>query len=386
MKRIVVTEKQARLIIDNLISEQNVPQISVKTVYGGTDANRISHAYLTKEYGLPNGSKYENYYYGANIKDVLAISTDPNNVSRFLSVFKPTNAYDANPKDYYDYIEVNGQNLDTSGSKVFRFFDGTVYGAHNGLLALVRAMVNMGGTGANLKISFGSAKTGEEAVNQRIVGSVTFNSNRALDQSPILNTLADNLTSIAINPTFLKNTTSNFANYNTQQIKESLNTILTRIITGQSGFMDLDKKDAIIADLSTKGFITKVDVDLSKIVSQLERLQSVEDMITDYEYSSKPQYNTNKKNQLNNISDTFFPGLIEKVKEIYINNFKIYVQNYLPEDQTRIIPLIPNVKFITRPLGNYHDFLFHSYRAGQVQSGTQLKQQNKTVASGKVNN
>ena len=75
----------------------------------------------------------------------------------------------------------------------------------------------MGGAGANLKISFGSAKKGDAADKERIVGSVTFNSNRALDQSPILNTLADNLTSIAINPKFLKGTTSNFGGYTTQQ-------------------------------------------------------------------------------------------------------------------------------------------------------------------------
>ncbi len=386
MKRIVVTESQARLIVDSLISEQKTPEINVKTVYGGTDANRISHAYLSKQYGLPNGSKYENYYYGANIKDVIAISADPNNVSNFLSVFKPINAYDPKPTYYYDYIEVNGQNLDTSGSKVFRFFDGNVYGAHNGLLALARAMVNMGGAGANLKISFGSAKKGDAADKERIVGSVTFNSNRALDQSPILNTLADNLTSIAINPKFLKGTTSNFGGYTTQQTKDYLNTLLTRIVIGGAGFMDTSKTDKIIADLTPKGFVTKVDTDLTNIVNQLEKLQSVEDMIVDYDYSSKPQYNINKKNQLNNISDTFFPDLIEKIKQAYMANFKLYVQNYLPEDQNRILPLIPNTRFVTRPLGNYHDFLFHSYRAGQTQGGTQLSQQNKTVGSGKINN
>ena len=74
MKKIIVTENQARLIVDNIISEQKPQQIDVKTVYAGTDANRISHAFLSKQYGLPNGAKHENYYYGANIKDVIAIS------------------------------------------------------------------------------------------------------------------------------------------------------------------------------------------------------------------------------------------------------------------------------------------------------------------------
>ncbi len=73
MKRIIVTEKQAKLIIDRLISEQKNPEIRVKTVYGGTDANRISHTYLSKAYGLPDGAKHENYYYSANIEDVIAM-------------------------------------------------------------------------------------------------------------------------------------------------------------------------------------------------------------------------------------------------------------------------------------------------------------------------
>lgn len=386
MKRIVVTESQARLIVDKLISEQTPQQINVKTLYAGTDANRITHAFLSKQYGLPNGAKHENYYYGANIKDVIAISADPNNVSNFLSVFKPINAYDPKPTYYFDYIEVNGQRLDTSGSKVFRFFEGDVYATHNGLLALARAMVNMGGAGANIKISFGSAKKGDAADKERIVGSVTFNSNKALNLSPILNTLADGLTSLAIDPKFSKGTTSYFGNYTIEQLKGYIKGLLTNIAIGTYGFIDPTQKDKIISDLKTKGLIMDVGVDLTNVINQLEKLRNVEDMIVDYETSSKPQYNTDKKNQLNRISDTFFPDLIEKLKQAYIANFKIYVQNYLPEDQARILPLIPNTRFVTMPLGNYHHFLFHSYNVGQAQTGTQLKTQNTIVGSGKINN
>lgn len=387
MKRIIVTEEQAKLIIDRLISEQKSPEIRVKTVYGGTDANRISHTYLSKAYGLPDGAKHENYYYGANVSDVIAISADPNNQSKFLSVFKPIEAYDKNPKDYYDYFEVNDEVLESSGSKVFRFYQGSVYATHNGLLALARAMVNLGGVGANLKISFGSKTSGDDASKERIVGSVSFSSNQALDRQPILNLLADNLTSIAVNPGFLKNTTSSFGEYTTQQTKDHLNQVLTFIITGVGGFMDGDKKDQIIAELTPKGFITKIDYDLNNIVSQLEALQSIEDMVRGEEYwDSKPKYNEDKRNKLNKISNSFFPGLIQKLKEIHDANFKLYVQNYLPEDQNKILPLIPNTKFTTRALGEYHHFLFHSYRAGAAPGGTQLQKQSRTVGSGKINN
>jgi hypothetical protein len=247
-------------------------------------------------------------------------------------------------------------------------------------------MVNMGGAGANIKISFGSAKKGDAADNERIVGAVSFNSNKALNLSPILNTLADSLTSLAINPNFSKGTTSYFGNYTVEQLKNYIKGLLTNIAIGTYGFIDPSQKDKIISDLKTKGLIMDVGVDLTNVINQLEKLRTVDDMIIDYERSSKPQYNTDKKNQLNRISDTFFADLIEKLKQAYITNFKIYVQNYLPEDQARILPLIPNTRFVTMPLGNYHDFLFHSYSIGQAQTGTQLKTQNTTVGSGKINN
>lgn len=387
MKRIIVTEKQAKLIIDRLISEQKNPEIRVKTVYGGTDANRISHTYLSKAYGLPDGAKHENYYYSANIEDVIAMSADPKNSSRFLSVFRPLNAYMENPKDYIDYVQVNNDILDGSGTKVFRFYNGKVYAAHNGLLAITRAMVNLGGMGANLKISLGSSKSGEAATGERIVGSVAFNSNQALDREPMMNAFLDALTSLAVRPQFLKNTTSQFSDDNIQEIKNYVNEIAVLTITGIGGFMDNDKKDKIITELTPKGFITKFDYDFTNVIKQLEALQEVGDMIKEGgSYYEKPKYNEKKRQQLNNIGNNFLYDVVEKLKEIHNANFKLYVQNYLPEDQNQILPLISRTKFTTRSLGDWHYHLFHSYKATGSSSGTQLKQQSKTVGSGKINN
>lgn len=384
MKRIVVTEKQARLIVDELISEQGTPQINVKTVYGGTDGQRVSHAFLEKTYGLPGGSKHENYYYGANVTDVIKMSADPQNASKFLSVFTLNEKYSDNTKDFYDYIEVNGQSLDQPGSKVFKFSNGTVYASHNGLLGLVRAMTNMGGVPTNLKISFGSAKKGAEAENERLVGSVTFNSNQALNKTPAMNLLTDGFASLSADPNLLKNTTSVFKNYTVDQLKTFIPKRINETIMGVGGFMDYDQKDNILKVLQPKGFIVDLKYDLNNIMDQLIALKRVPDAEREDD-SVKLAYNQDKRNQLNNVSKSFLMDLVEKIKTAYMFNFKLYVEHFLPEDKASILPLIPNTQFKIYPIGEWHYHLFHSRITGSSQGGSQLQQQNKKVGVGGIN-
>ena len=384
MKRIIVTENQARLIIDNLISEQGTSQINVKTVYGGTDGQRVSHAFLEKTYGLPGGSKNENYYYGANIEDVIKISANPQNTSKFLSVFTLNDKYSNNTKDFYDYIEVNGQSLDQPGSKVFKFAKGTVYASHNGLLGLVRAMTTMGGVASNVKISFGASKKGPEAENERMVGSVTFNSNQALNKTPAMNLFTDGFASLSADPNLLKNTISVFKNYTVDQLKVYLPKRVNETIMGIGGFMDYDQKDSIIKILQPKGFITDLKYDLNPVMDQLIKLKNIPDTER-ADDSNKMEYNEGKRNQLNNISKTFLMDFVEKVKAAYIYNFKLYVEHFLPEDKDTILPLIPNTQFKIYPIGEWHHTIFHARYVGSAQTGSQLQQQNKKVGVGGIN-
>jgi hypothetical protein len=77
--------------------------------------------------------------------------------------------------------------------------------------------------------------------------------------------------------------------------------------------------------------------------------------------------------------------LTAKIGEAYMQNFKLYVENLLPEDKDRILPLIPKVKIVSYEIGEWHDNMFHSKFGGTIQTGSQLQQQNKKVGSGKVN-
>ncbi len=384
MKGIVITESQVKLIVGALISEQGTPQINVKTVYGGTDGQRVSHAFLEKTYGLPGGSKYENYYYGANIEDVIKISANPQNTSKFLSVFTLNEKYSNNTKDFYDYIEVNGQSLDQPGSKVFKFVKGEVYASHNGLLGLVRAMTNMGGVPSNIKISFGAAKKGTEAENERMVGSVTFNSNQALNLVPSMNGLSGAFASLASVPELLTNTTSAFKGRSKEDIKNVINTRINTIVQGVGGFMDFEQMPNILKILQPKGFIMDLKYDLSNQLSKLESLSSIPDIESD-DYSSRTTYNEEKRRDLNDIGSGFVNDLTDRIKEAYIHNFKLYVENLLPEDKDSILPLIPRVRIVSYNIGEWHYHMFHSKPAGSAQVGSQLQQQNKKVGVGKVN-
>lgn len=377
MKKIILTETQVGKLIDSVINEQPSNKINVKTVFGGTDGKNISHAYLEKMYGLPGGSKYENYVYTANIKDVIELSKNKENDSKFLSVFKPTNDYSNEIKNSYDYIKVNNDVLNQPGSKVFSFFNGTVSASHNGLLALARAMVNMGGVGCYVKISFGNSKEGEESLKQRIVGSTKFDSAKSLNQN--LNAISDAFTVFSTNPDLIKKSNSNLKQFSIDKLKNILTNFINNTIIGTSeGFMDPTHKSEALEVLIPKGFITSLDYDLSKFIDQAISLQKTNDFV-------EGRYNKNKKNLLNQFSGTFLNDLLSKIKQAYINNFKLYVENFLPENKDRILPLIPKTIITAMPIGDYHYHVFHSKDGQQVGLvNPKIERLNKNVETGKL--
>jgi hypothetical protein len=378
MKTLIITEGQIKSVIDKIINEQQASEFS-----GGTDAQKITHALLSKNFGLPNGAEHENYYYGANITDVINVSASGNR-GKFLSVFKPANKYNEDPKGYLDSIFVNNDSLQNSGTKTFRFVNGNVYATHNGLLALARAMDHMSGRGGVLTISFGSSTVGKDAQSERVGGGVKFDSNRALNQKPVMHMLEEILVAISVSPEYRK--TGTFVNVRKDMSNEQLTTMLknaiSNVIIGVYGFMDVSKKDEIIQTLTPKGYQTNIEFDITQIIPKLITLQQVPDR-EDSEVMGKPgQYNKNKENQLNSIGNSFEGNLVNLIKTAYMKNFQLYVENYLPNSVNQITPIIKNVNFDFRGLGATHNFIFHSYVGGSSQSSSTINQTNTNYKTG----
>ena len=378
MKKVILSEEQVKRVIDNILNEQSASEFA-----GGTDAQRIAHALLTKNFGLPDGANNETSYYGANIADVIKMSGTGDR-SKFLSVFKPANKYSEDPKFYYDSIFVNNEKLENSGTKAFRFVSGNVYATHNGLLALARAMDHMGGNGGVLTISFGRSTAGKEAQAERMGGGVKYDSNRAMNQTPTINTLEGNLVYLSTNPKFKDK--GLFIGVNRQLSQDDTIAFIKRILNylamGAYGFMDWSKKDEIIKTLTPKGFVTNFDFDITPFAQKLISLQNMPDYLPDDNTGQYTEYNKNKMNQLNSIGASFEENMINQIKATYMNNFKIYVENYLPNSASQIIPLIKNVRFDYQGLGQAHYTEFHSYRGGSSQSSTTLSQQNTNYKTG----
>lgn len=377
MKKVLLSEGQVKRVMDLLISEQQASEFA-----GGTDAQKTTHSLLSKNFGLPDGANNESSYYGANIADIIKISGSGDR-SKFLSVFKPANKYSEDPKFYYDSIIVNNDKLENSGSKAFRFVSGNIYATHNGLLALARAMDYMGGRGGVLTISFGKSTVGKEAQSERLGGGVQFDSNRALNQTPIINSLENALVALSVSPNFRNLGT--FIGIKKEMTNDELTSFIQRmignIVIGAYGFMDYSKKDEIIQNLTPKGFVTNVDVDVNGIARKLISLQQIPDKEQD-ENNQWKTYNKQKQNQVNSIGLSFEENLIGLLKSTYVKNFEIYVQNYLPNSSSQIIPLIKNVRFDFKGLGDTHDVNFHSYVGGSAQANSSLTQKSTNYKTG----
>lgn len=377
MKKVILSEEQVKRVIGKLIGEQQASEF-----VAGTDAQRMPHALLSKNFGLPDGANNETTYYGANILDIIKMSGSGDR-TKFLSVFKPANKYSEDPKFYYDSILVNGEKLENTGTKTFKFVNGNVYATHNGLLALVRAMDQMKGSGGYVTISFGKSTSGKEAQSERMGGSVRFDSNRAMNQTPILRTIEELFVSLSVSPEFRKMGAFIVLkpDVTDEGIVTSLQNILNNVVIGTYGFMDISKKDEIIKTLTPKGLITSINFNVSDIASKLKPLQQIEDKERD-ERGQYTEYNQGKRNQLDKIGSSFEANLIETLKATYMKNFQLYVENYLPNSSSQLIPQIKNVKFDYVGLGAEHYNIYHRRIAGSVQSNTTMSQTNTSYKTG----
>jgi hypothetical protein len=378
MKKLILTENQIKKVIDSIINEQQASEFS-----GGTDSQRMSHALLSKNFGLPEGADHENYYYSANIADVIKMSGSGDR-TKFLSVFKYANAYSEDTKNYMDTIYVNKENLTNSGTKTFNFTSGVVYGTHNGLLALVRAMDHMGGTGGYLTISFGGKTSGKEAESQRIGSGVKFDSNRSMSQSSVMNTIEQVLVALSVAPKYRE--IGNFISIKPDETNENIISLFQKVITnvaiGAYGFMDNSKKEEVIKNLTPKGYITKIDFDIAGFVQKLLPLQNIPDMELDERTGKLKLYNEQKRQTLDSIGDAFEENLVNALKTAYMKNFQMYVENYLPNSVSQIVPMIKNVKFDYKGLGYSHDLIFHSYTVGSSYNKSTLSQKKVNYQTG----
>lgn len=376
MRKLIISEEQVKRVIETILNEQQLSEFK-----GGTDAQKITHALLSKNFGLPDGSNHENYFYGANVVDVINASSGDR--SKFLSVFKPANKYSEDPKSYLDSIYVNNDSLQNSGLKTFKFINGNVYATHNGLLALVRSMDYMQGNGGMLTISFGTSTDGKQSQSERIGGGIKYDSNRALNQTPIINSLENALVALSVAPNFrnLGTFVGIKKEMNNEELISFIQRILSNIVIGAYGFMDYSKKDEIIQNLTPKGFVTNVDVNVGVIAQKLISLQQIPDKEQD-ENGQWKIYNKQKQSQLNNIGESFEENLINVLKTTYIKNFQIYIQNYLPNSVPQISPLIKNVRFDYKGLGDAHYTNFYSYVAGNTQLSTNMSQKTTNYKTG----
>ena len=383
MKKVILTEDQIKRMVDKLvINEQQASEFA-----GSTDANSVSHTLLFKNFGLPEGNTHENFYYSANVVDVIKMSENLSNRSQFLSVFKPTTAYGNNPKIFMDYFDVNGDKIDDKGSKVFNFVKGTVTATHNGLLALVRSMDRMSGKSGKLTITFGRAKGGKNSENERSSQGVTFDSNRSFDLTPFMRLIQDAFVQVSIYPQSRKYITADsFSGYSIDKIIERIPTWISQLVTGQGGFMDYTRKDEILKALQPKGYITNIDFDVNSIIEQLKPLSSQVDMYpqgrSNQDGTPKYEYNQNKRKLLDKISSSYYSDFSNKIRTAYITNFKIYIENYLPNSKEQLLPLLKNVKLDIVTLGSEHYNDFNSKFYAGTSSNSSLSNSSGNYKSG----
>jgi hypothetical protein len=326
----------------------------VSETTGTTDKNTVSHARLTAKFGLPDGAKYENFYYIANISDVIAMSQSKENIPKYLSIFKPQAAYNEDKTKYLDYINVNKDVLQGTGSKVFKFTSGTVIAAHNGLLALARAMDMMNGGGGPLTIIFGgvpTVKTSRSSIGKN------FNANRVFNLNSTMVGIADNITALAITPAILPQTGNVYNDSDRQGLLRGLRESVGIIAAGIGIFINGNEFAQVVKDLTPKGFSTKLNFDFNGLTKELDEIgvglsQSLPDQKGMGQNEFKQRYGF-KLDKLAKIDAKYRGPLLSAFKENYTNNLILFINEYLPESKNDLLARLPEIQKSVMP--NFKD-------------------------------
>lgn len=337
--KLILKEKQVKRLIDEIILEQNM-----NIGRGGTDLRRVSHNYLSDNYGLPDGAEHENFYYSARIPDVIKQSEN-DDVSKFLSIFTPIQKYNSDEKAYLDYVNVNGQELTQNDIKqrvnrTFDFNQGTITATHNGLLAIARAMVGLRGRPGKLTLQFGTQKNVEAGKEERFTQGVVYQSTTTYNTSKSINGLLSLISMAAVEPENRKLSASygNTSNLSDDELLRRIQNFINAIISGANLFFDTQSisLENVVKTLKPKGFVSNLNFDITPLFEALKKLRTLND-IEDVPYQNKKDYNFNKYEQIKNISNEFIPSLLTEMKQVYVNNLKLFGTHFLPEYRDEIL-------------------------------------------------
>jgi hypothetical protein len=330
MKRLVLTEKQIKKIIDNVINEQFAGEISV-----GTDGSKISHKALSS-FGLPQ-SKSDNIYYSSDTASIVKQSSGSEN--QFLSIFKPLN----DSKTYTDYLQVGDTILNNQGSKVFNFSGNqNVVASHNGLLSIVRAMRQFKGSPYMTTVNFGKSNTKtKEGQTERETKVVQINWAEALN--PNLGGLDMPWIGLAVRiPQYCRKGYIESVQWAQKNGVKGFIDSYTKLLCGLTygGYADQTRIDEIMNVLPKEGFVTKFEYDLQPMYDALSQLRSE----SDYEGGDDGNRADNEKAQ--KVQDTFFNyygPLKDYLIKTYRNNLYVYVKHYLPNSYTQFVNQINSI-------------------------------------------
>jgi hypothetical protein len=359
------------LYIKSPVNEQK----NVGIVVGKTDASKVSHAALSK-FGLPSGAEHENYYYYTDVSKIFDMAKSDDK-SKYLSIFQPSNAYDENKKAYMDYVQFGDDDtnsLSDSGSKVFKVSGGNVFATHNGLLALMRVIeglhTNQIFYTVPIKIQFGE-HTGKEAEekSERGFDAIKLNVEAIENHSSSVRGIQSHTSLLPVKD--YKNTTL-YPTFNLPKenvISIVKNMLLNRII-GVGTFLPEDKKDDVLKNLTPKGYITTIKTDIDTAFSKLIQLASLEDFTYPggYRDENKGTVNPDKLNKVSEIGKSYQDALFKEYRESYINNLKLFVDNYVPNNTELINQLVSKIYVPIIPLGVEFERLFNAKFGGGYQT------------------
>jgi len=362
MLRLVINENQLIKLIDNVLVESKMgaieEYISTKNEiyaqhYGSATKKTVSHELLETNFGLPSGSTYENFYYSANLSDVVNASISMSR-DKFLSIFRPISPYNKDKNAYSDTFIINNVSLVNEGKKTYNLSEnGVIYASHNGLLALTRAMNGMKGESGFLTIEL-NAKD-ERGYN------IIFDLNTALNPVSVFRGIQTILVKFAINPNFYSKMTIDFTNKKTPQEIKQLNINQNQILSfikGTSTYLKMDDdnlKTQILNNLKSKGLITNIDINLDSFINELTSLSKENDFI------DEKTINSDKLKKISDIGKKYQTQLVDSIKNAYVNNLKLFVKYYLPNYSNIILPKIDNVNFVMEDLGKLYSSVFKSY-------------------------
>ena len=353
----VLRESQLKYVIKNVLNEQE----NYSQHMGSTSAVRVSHALLSTNFGLPDGSEHEDFYYSARTENILQISKEGDS-TKFLSVFNPTMKYTtATQKEKYrDYFRIGDEEIVNKGNNTYSFGPGQiVYAAHNGLLALTRAMDNMNGVSGYLTINLGKETEKDKVGNEMVSSNIILNNEKAFDISPTLNLFQSVLAKFAINPNFYDRMVIDSTKMSPEKLL-SINypqVLINNIISGKNGFLSFGNPsltESIIEKLKPLGFKTELNFDTTSVINELKKLATTPD------YDMNNRIDVNKQKKMNDIGSTYQNNLIQTIRKIYIDNFKIFIKTYLPKYEKQMLPKIETIVSDINPLGNTYYSIFKS--------------------------